>query len=63
MNSAMPDILSLTRASVNWTAPELLVPDGVLCQPSVASDVYALAMVIYEVSLALLPKVTGPDQG
>ena len=40
----------ITRASINWTTPELLTPDSTLYQPSVASDIYALAMVTYEVS-------------
>jgi len=49
MNAIIPDPLSLTRSSVNWTAPEFLTPDGAPYQPSVAGDVYAFGMVIYEV--------------
>jgi len=55
LNAIIFDPFSLTRASINWTAPELLTPDNTLYQPSIASDIYALAMVIYEVSIGLLP--------
>jgi len=39
-----------------------LTPDNTLYQPSVASDIYALAMVIYEVSIDSSPMATVSDQ-
>lgn len=42
-------------ASVNWTAPELLSGGG--RKPSLTSDVYAFAMVIYEVRHSTVPVV------
>ena len=62
LNAIIFDPFSLTRASINWTAPELLNPDNTLFQPSVASDIYALAMVIFEVSIGSPSVVTGSDQ-
>lgn len=50
LNTIIFDPFSLNRGSINWTAPELLTPDTTPYQPSIPSDVYALAMVIYEVS-------------
>ena len=49
----------MTGVCINWTAPELLNPDNTLFQPSVASDMYALAMVVYEVSVGSPPVSTG----
>ena len=54
LDSTMSGILSLTRASIDWAAPELLAPDDTLHQPSFASDIYALAMVVYEVSISCI---------
>ena len=64
MNTIIFDPFSLTKGSINWTAPELLTPDDTLFQPSVPSDVYALAMVIFEVSIvpSLLVKGLTRDQ-
>ena len=50
LNTIIFDPFSLSMASINWTAPELLTPDDTSCQPSIQSDTYALGMVIYEVS-------------
>lgn len=49
LNVTVSDILSLSRGSVNWSAPELLSPHK-LIKPSLASDAYAFAMTIYEAS-------------
>ena len=38
-------------APINWTAPEPFTPDSTLYQTSVANDVYALAMGIYEICI------------
>jgi len=62
LNTIIFDPFSLTRASINWTAPELLTPDNPLYQPSVASDIYALAMVVYEVSIDPSPVLIGINQ-
>ena len=51
VNAIIFDPFSLTRASIDWTAPELLTLDNTRYQPSVSSDIYALAMVTYEVSI------------
>ena len=61
LNAIIPDPLSLTRSSVIWTAPELLTPDNTPYRPSVAGDVYAFAMVIYEVSVGSPPILTCSD--
>ena len=61
MKTIIFDEFSLTRMSINWTAPELLTPDDTLYEPSVASDVYAFAMVIYEVSIDALPELIGSN--
>lgn len=62
MNAIIFDPFSLTRASINWTAPELLTPENTVYQPSVSSDIYALAMVVYEVRIGSPPIVTGSDR-
>ncbi|KAF9781132.1 kinase-like domain-containing protein [Thelephora terrestris] len=49
LNTIIFDPFSFTKASINWTAPELLTPDNSTHEPSISSDTYALAMVIYEV--------------
>ncbi|KAF9648301.1 kinase-like protein, partial [Thelephora ganbajun] len=49
LTSIIFDPFTLTRESINWTAPELLSVDNNGCGPSFTSDIYALAMVIYEV--------------
>ena len=61
LTSIIFDPFSLTRESINWTAPELLSVDG-KCGPSFTSDIYALAMVIYEVrDLLRLLRWSGTD--
>ncbi|KAF9646421.1 kinase-like protein [Thelephora ganbajun] len=49
LNAIMFDAFSMSRTSVNWTAPEIFAPGGFDFRPTYASDVYALGMVIYEV--------------
>jgi hypothetical protein len=49
LTSIIFDPFSLTRESINWTAPELLSVDGDRRGPSLTSDIYALAMVMHEV--------------
>ena len=49
LTSIIFDPFSLTRASINWTAPELLSLEDDRRVPSSTSDIYALAMVVYEV--------------
>ena len=49
LTSIIFDPFSLTRESINWTAPELLSVDSDKRGPSLASDIYALAMVMHEV--------------
>ena len=63
LNTIIFDPFSLTRASINWTAPELLTPDNTSYQPSIPSDIYAFAMVIYEVSFNSLIEKKGSDYG
>ena len=50
LNTIVLNSSSLTGAPIDWTAPELLIPDDASYQPSPSSDIYALGMVIYEVS-------------
>lgn len=49
LTSIIFDPFSLTKASINWTAPELLSADNDRRGPSLTGDIYALAMVMYEV--------------
>ena len=49
LNVIMFDVFSMSKASVNWTAPEIFVPGGDDFKPTFASDVYALGMLTYEV--------------
>ena len=51
LKTTLFDQFSLTGESIHWTAPELLTTDDTTYQPTVASDVYALAMAIHEVSI------------
>ena len=46
----MFDVFSLSKASVNWTAPEIFAPGERDFRPTFASDIYALGMLIYEVT-------------
>jgi serine/threonine protein kinase len=48
---------NLSRGTLRWMAPELLINDDNSDggRPSAASDMYALAMVLWEVSLPDLP--------
>ena len=62
LNTVISDPFSLVRESTGWTAPELLTPENALYQPSVTSDIYALAMTIYEVSVTSPSVVTGSNQ-
>ena len=50
LNVIMFDVFSMSKASVNWTAPEIFVPGGREFRPTFASDIYALGMLIYEVT-------------
>ena len=45
----MFDVFSMSKASINWTAPEIFVPGERGFKPTFASDIYALGMLIYEV--------------
>lgn len=49
LNAIMFDVFSMTKASVNWTAPEIFDSGGRDFKPTFASDIYALGMLIYEV--------------
>jgi len=46
----MFDKFSMSRASVNWTAPEIFASGGYGFKPTFASDIYALGMLMYEVT-------------
>jgi serine/threonine protein kinase len=50
LNAIMFDVFSLSKASVNWTAPEIFAPGERDFRPTFASDIYALGMLIYEVT-------------
>jgi serine/threonine protein kinase len=50
--------------TVRWMAPELLLPEEYglhRSEPSKASDIYALGMVIFEVSMLFCPSLTDRD--
>ena len=49
VNAIMFDVFSMSRTSVNWTAPEIFAPGDRDFKPTFASDIYALGMLIYEV--------------
>lgn len=49
LNVIMFDAFSMSKASINWTAPEIFVPGERDFKPTYASDIYALGMLIYEV--------------
>jgi len=46
----MFDVFSMSKASVNWTAPEIFAPGDTDFKPTFASDTYALGMLVYEVT-------------
>lgn len=50
----MFDVFSMSKASVNWTAPEIFAPGDRTFRPTFASDVYGLGMLIYEVTRSRL---------
>lgn len=50
LNAIMFDVFSMSKASVNWTAPEIFAPGDRDFRPTFASDIYALGMLIYEVA-------------
>lgn len=50
LNLIMFDIFSMSKASVNWTAPEIFSPEAGGFKPTFASDIYALGMLMYEVT-------------
>lgn len=50
LNAIMFDALSMSRTSVNWVAPEIFDPGEQGYKPTFASDIYALGMLIYEVT-------------
>ena len=50
LNAIMFDVFSMSKASVNWTAPEIFAPGERDFKPTYASDTYALGMLIYEVT-------------
>jgi len=58
----MFDPFPLTMAPINWIAPELLTLDNTPYRPTVASDTYALAMVIYEVSFGFPAVAAGSNE-
>jgi len=49
LNAIMFDVFSMSKASINWTAPEIFLPQGNF-SPTFASDIYAFGMLIYEVT-------------
>ena len=50
LNVIMFDVFSMSKASVNWTAPEIFAPGDTDFRPTFASDIYALGMLVYEVT-------------
>lgn len=50
LNAIMFDVFSMSKASVNWTAPEIFAPGERNFRPTFASDIYAIGMLIYEVT-------------
>jgi len=46
----MPQTASIAHSSARWMAPELLDPEQDASRPTEASDIYAFAMVVVEVS-------------
>lgn len=50
LNAIMFDAFSMSRTSVNWVAPEIFAPGEQGYRPTLASDIYALGMLIYEVT-------------
>lgn len=50
LNAIMFDVFAMSKTSVNWTAPEIFVPGERDFRPTFASDIYALGMLIYEVT-------------
>lgn len=55
LNLVMFDVFSMTKASVYWTAPEIFAPGDCDFKPTFASDIYALGMLIYEVTYPVCP--------
>jgi len=62
LNAIWFDPFSLEVASINWTAPELLTPENTHHRPSFSSDIYSLAMVIFQVCISFSPTATFSDQ-
>ena len=61
LNAIMFDVFSMSKTSLNWTAPEIFAPGERDFRPTFASDVYALGMLVYEVTrphLRLRPLLT-----
>ena len=50
INVIMFDVFSMSKASINWTAPEIFAPGECDFKPTFASDIYALGMLMYEVT-------------
>lgn len=61
LNAIMFDVFSMTKVSVNWTAPEIFTPGERDFKPTYASDIYALGMLIYEVTRSPL-RLTDSDR-
>ena len=61
MNVIMFDVFSMSKASVNWTAPEIFAPGDTDFKPTFASDIYALGMLVYEVTCPGCNGVMVPD--
>jgi len=55
LNVIMFDVFSMSRTSINWVSPEIFAPGDQGYKPTPESDIYALGMLIYE--------VTGPACG
>ena len=54
LNAITFDVFSMSRTSINWTAPEILTPEVHDFKPTFASDIYALGMLVYEVLVLLV---------